>query len=138
MATVATIGLWKFAHATVGAPTTYVDLEEVTDVSGVGVSAEEVDVTNFDSPAGTKEFIAGLKEGQEVSVECNYIPAATEQDSLMDQVDAGVNISFQATYNATQTFTFTGSPKGYTITPSTTDANKISFTIKISGDITRA
>jgi hypothetical protein len=119
----------------------YTAVEEVFSVSGLGKTNQQVDVTNFDSPAGTMEYIAGLADGEEITVEANYLPAGTQQIAMMAAVDAGANRKFQVTYtkvSPNKTFTFTGTPLSYKIVPSATDKNTIQFTVKVSGDITRA
>lgn len=141
MATQANIGRWKFRKATTGSPATFNDLEEVYEIGGIGVSGETMDVTNFDSPPGYKEFIPGLKEGEEVTVSCRFIPAATHQNAMRAAVETGTNIQFQVAYvgvSPEKTWTFAGSPLGYTEGPSATEANSVTFRVKISGDISRA
>jgi predicted secreted protein len=139
MATSANISKFKFKKATTGSPATYNDVEEVMSISGVGKNNELVDVTNFDSPAGTKEYIAGLADGSEISVECNYVPAATHQAAMISSVDAGETINFQVSYTGSspdETWSFAGVCLGWELQPSPTEQNKIVFTVKISGDIT--
>jgi hypothetical protein len=85
------------------------------------------------------EYIAGLSDGQEVTVECNYIPGATQQTAMVSAVDAQANRSFRASYigsSPEELFTFVGVPLSWVVTPSPTEQNTISFTVKISGDIT--
>jgi hypothetical protein len=130
MATAATIG--KFAITHDGA-----NIEEVLSVGGVGKTNDLIDVTNFDSAAGTKEYIAGLADGSEVSIECNYLESAAGQTALVADVDAQATAAFVLTYNSAVTYTFNAACMGYQITPSVSEQNKISFTIKISGDITK-
>jgi len=129
--TAATIGKWAFTHAATA-------VEEVLDVSGLGVSNNLVDVTNFDSPAGTMEYIAGLADGTEFTVQCNRLEAGTGQNALIADVDAGATAAFTLVYDSTGTRSFNGVCMGYTEEPSTSEQNKISFTIKVSGNITRA
>ena len=87
--TSATISNWQFEVGTADSPQVLTSIEEVYSVSGVGKQNELIDVTNFDSPTGTKEFIAGLAEGSEITVEANYIPDATHQPVVMTAVDNG-------------------------------------------------
>lgn len=137
--TQANISQWKFRKATVGSPATYNDVEEVFGISGLGKTNELIDVTNFDSPVGSKEFIAGLAEGDEITIECNFISGATEQEAMIAAINAGVNINFQVAYvgiSPEDTFSFAGVPLGWTVAPSPTQQNTITFTVKISGNIT--
>ena len=137
MATQATIGKWKVSVDVADTETpVFAEIEEVLSLSGMGASAATVEVTNFDSPELTKEFIPGLKEGASVSVECNYIHDAVVQLALHDGTAAD-NMPMQVTYNATdKTYSFRVAYEGWEITPSISDANKITFNFKISGDFT--
>lgn len=129
MATAANIGKWAL---TVDA----VALEEILSVSGMGQSNDVIEVTNFDSPANTKEYIPGLADGSEISIECNYLPAGTGQLALQASVDAGDSVAVVMTYDTTTaTYTFAAAAQGWTINPSISDQNRIEFTLKISGDI---
>lgn len=137
--TAANISKFKVKKATVGSPATFNDIEEVLSVSGVGKLAEQIEVTNFDSPDGEKEFIAGLAEGQDVEIEANYVPNATHQNALIDDVENGRTVNFQVVYigsSPDETFAFAGVCLGWQIVPSATEQNKIQFTVKITGSIT--
>ncbi len=139
--TVATISGWSFAVDDAASPPVSTALEQVTDISGLGVTNDLVEHTNFDSPSDTKEFTAGLAEGDEFTVECNYVPSATGQEMVMTAVDSGATRAFLASYTkVSPDKTFSGSVVclGYTPVPSVGDINKISFTFKITGAVTRA
>ena len=116
-------------------------LEEVKSVSGFGKTNELVDVTNFSSPNNTKEYIAGLADGAEISVECNKLnTGATVQNQLIADVDAQESARFiRITWTdgtTSKTYSFNVVCLSYTYAPSIADANKISYTLKITGDIT--
>jgi len=139
MATSANISRWKFRKATTASPAAYDDIEEVFSISGLGKTNELIDVTNFDSPVGTKEFIAGLADGEEITVECNFVQAAVVQTAMKVAVNTGTNINFQIAYigvSPEETFSFVGTPLSWVVTPSPTQQNTMTFTVKISGDIT--
>lgn len=130
MATAATIAGWTITADAVA-------IEEVLSVSGLGKTNDTIEVTNFDSPAGTKEYIAGLADGAEITVECNYIAAGAGQLAARASVDAGSNVAIVMTYAATtEIFTFQAAAQGWSISPSTSDQNRCEFVFKISGDIT--
>lgn len=136
--TQANIGYFKFRLGNGSSPETFADIEEAISISGVGKTREQVDVTNFDS-AGNREFIPGLADGNEVSVECNYIPNATQQAAMIAAVEAGTNKNFQVAYTAIspeEVWQFAASPLRWEIVPSVDGQNMIMFTVKISGDIT--
>ena len=58
------------------APTTpvFTAIANVTNLSGPEIERETYDVTSHDSVDGWREFVGGLKDGGEVSVELNYDP----------------------------------------------------------------
>jgi predicted secreted protein len=60
-------------------------LANVTSVSGPEIEREAYDVTAHDSPDGWREFIGGLKDGGEVSIEVNYDPRV--HDDLVADFD---------------------------------------------------
>lgn len=113
-------------------------IEEVVSISGLGKTKPLVDTTNFDSAA--REYIAGLADGQEITLECNYLPGGTNQQALVNDVDTDVasrNFEILITDGTTpKTYAFAVVPLSYVITPSPDDKNMISFTLKITGDIT--
>jgi hypothetical protein len=136
----ATIGGFVFRLGTTGSPLTYNAIEEVFAITGLGKVRELVDATHFAS-GGNREYIAGLSDGVEITVECNYVPGATRQGDMIAAVNTGDNRLFQVAETLESpetTYTFTGTPLSWTINPSVDDRNTLSFTVKISGDITVA
>ena len=138
--TQANIGNWKLKLGDEASPEAFTAIEEVFEVGGLGKTNNLVDATNFDSPAGTMEYIAGLADGSEIAVTANYIPGAVQQGELISAVDNRENRNFEMSYDdggsPSETFGFTATCIGWQIVPSVTDRNQIQFTIKISGDIT--
>lgn len=125
----------------VGSPTSFSELCEIKDVSGIGKTNSLVDVTSFCSPAGVRQFIAGLAEGNEITMIGNLLTNDTNQDSLMDSVDSGSNREFQIVFDDgsnTITLTFEAVCLSWEMTPSFDDANGVTFGLKVSGDITRS
>ena len=119
-------------------PGTYNTLEEVTSVGGLGVTNDLVEVTNFDSNK-VKEYIAALSDGSEVSLECNHLldPAANVvQTQLIGHVLSKdtINMWFSFTDGTTtQDLDLMMVCLNYTVTPSVSDASKLSFSVKITG-----
>lgn len=61
-------------------------IANVTNIGGPDRSRETIDVTAHDSPDGWMEFIGGLKDGGEISVDLNYDPRETTHE-LDDDFD---------------------------------------------------
>jgi hypothetical protein len=62
-----------------GSPEEFAEMGEVGDFEE-GDSIELVEVTNHQSPNNRREYIAGLKDGAEMSFPVNYIPADPTHD----------------------------------------------------------
>ncbi|GGV80491.1 MULTISPECIES: phage tail tube protein [Streptomyces] len=62
-------------------PEVFTAIANVTSVKGPEIERETYDVTAHDSPDGWREFIGGLKDGGEVTLNVNYDPR--EHDTLI-------------------------------------------------------
>jgi hypothetical protein len=136
--TQANISQFALQLGNAASPEVFATIEEVLSLSGFGKTNELIDVTNFDSGL-VKEYIAGLADGAEITVEANYYQAATQQAALRSAVDLGATRNFQLINQVPspdETFSFAAVCLSWTIEPSPTEQNRISFTLKITGDIT--
>lgn len=109
---------------------------QVTGFSGLGKTNPLLDVTTFDSAA--KEFIAGLADGKQVTLDAIYLPGNAQQTGLIDDVDNGVNRNFEVEITdgtTTKTFSVTFTCLDWELKPAYEDKNTISFVLKISGAI---
>lgn len=136
--TAASIGNWTLKVGTNASPEVLTSVEEVLDVSEFGAENELIDVTNWDTTVGEKEYIGGLADGTEFTVECNFVTGTTHQSAL--RADKGSTRTFELKYNGSTTITFTGTAVnlGWKNLPSTSEQNKVSFSFKVSGGITEA
>lgn len=136
--TLATISNFKLQLGNAASPEVFADIEEVLAVTGFGKSNNLLDVTNFDSPAGTMEYIAGLADGAEMNISANYVNG-TQQLALKSAVDAQATRNFRivnSNQSPAEQFSFAAVCKDWNIEPSATDQNQISYVLKITGDIT--
>lgn len=77
----------QFRRATTLVPgTVFETIANVTSVGGPERTRETIDVTAHDSPDQWMEFIGGLKDGGEISLDINYDPGETTHD-LDDDFD---------------------------------------------------
>ncbi len=77
----------QFRRATTITPgNVFETIANVTNVGGPERTRETIDVTSHDSPDGWMEFIGGLKDGGEISLDINYDPAEATHD-LDDDFD---------------------------------------------------
>jgi predicted secreted protein len=71
--------LLKFGNA--ASPEVFTTLAEVVNITGPGMARELPDATHMQSPSGWREFIGGLKDAGEITVECNHLPNHATQDA---------------------------------------------------------
>ena len=97
-----------------GSPTeTFTDFgAEVTSITPPGYSRDALDATHMASPDKFREYIAGLMDAGEVSMDLNYVPStgdafvaaliAGKQNYQIDFSDANVTFTFSAICTAYQ------------------------------------
>jgi predicted secreted protein len=79
----------QFRRATTLSPgNVFETVANVTNVGGPARTRETIDVTAHDSPDQWMEFIGGLKDGGEISLDINYDPAELTHDLDDDFDDA--------------------------------------------------
>jgi predicted secreted protein len=67
-----------------------VDIAELTSISGPTETMGPIDVTSHDSPDTYREFVAGLRDGGDISFEGNFIKGdATGQIAMHTDFQAG-------------------------------------------------
>jgi len=57
-----------------GTPETFTGVAEVHDINGPGISLDMIERTHHLSPEATKEYIAGLKDLDQISFEVGFLP----------------------------------------------------------------
>ena len=123
-------------------PITYSQLEEVTSGVQVGETAPLIDVSHFQSTS--REYIAGLEDGDEFSLECNAVmasPAVQQTFIALKGQTRTLRVTATSTRvspNLVKTYTFSAVFLGWGLTPNVGEADKLTFSFKISGGVTRA
>jgi predicted secreted protein len=117
---------------------TFATIAELTDISGPSLEADELDVTSHDSPSGYREFIQGLKDAGEVSIEGNFLPTNTTQNDVLSDYQSGVVRNFQLVFpdTATTTWEFSAIVTAFEPTAPVEDVLTFSATLKITGEPT--
>jgi predicted secreted protein len=90
----------KLKRSDMATPTaSFVELANVTSVSGPEIERETYDVTAHDSLNGWREFIGGLKDGGEVSLNVNYDPR--KHDVLVSDFEDTLPRDYKLTFPRT-------------------------------------
>lgn len=80
-------------------PEVFATIGNVTSVSGPEIERETYDITAHDSVDGWREFIGGLKDAGEVSIEVNYDP--TKHDDLIGDFEDTEARTYQMVFPGT-------------------------------------
>lgn len=68
-------------------PEVWTTLAEVVSITPPNMSRDSIDASHSQSPDGWREFIAGLKDGGEVSVELNFVPGGATYLALLAELN---------------------------------------------------
>lgn len=116
--------------------TTSTPVAGLTSIGGLELSADSIDVTTLDSEGGYREFIAGLKDAGEVSLEGYLNPKTGKgQKELYDLFESGdvedFIIEFPSDLGAS--WEFKGVVTGFSTSADLEDPLSFSATIQVSG-----
>lgn len=64
-------------------PDVYTTIGEQASVTPFAIAVDSVDASHEESPSAWREFIPGLKDGGEVSLEIHYVPGGTAEATLL-------------------------------------------------------
>jgi len=115
---------------------TYVDVAEVTSITWPGYSRDAIDATNMASPDQFREYIPGLMDAGEVTIEMNYVP--NHADVIIAALTAATAGQFKITAANGANVVFTAIVTAYQPQAPVDDKMTASATFKITGKPTWA
>jgi hypothetical protein len=131
------VGQMFFERGTDDSPPQYDRVCQVFSIGGVGESNELIDATTFCS-LGSREYIGGLADGSEITLEGNY----EKGNNILQQIIADVKARrvgpvrvVVGTDSPQEALVFDALALAWTINPSVDNRNTISFTYKITGPV---
>lgn len=134
------VGKIYFERGDNGSPTAFTRICSVFSISGFGKTNSLEDVTTFCSD-GEREYVPGLADGSEFTIEANYIQGDSNLGQLITDVETRAVREYRLVVEnsaPSATFTFHAVPLSWELAPSVDAKNTISFGFKVSGGITRA
>lgn len=113
----------------------FVDLAEVTDITPPSDSVDLIDATHMASPDGRREFIAGLSDPGECSIEMNFVASSPADTRLRALRASRAAVQCRITFPNAATWTFDGILTGYEVTVPVADKQTASVTFKVTGSV---
>lgn len=129
-------------ETTIGAsPIAYTVLAEVLDIPELPHTREFVEATNQDSLNQTREYIAGLIDAEEFTVQCNQIAQDATQAAVWAMFNTGAARSWrvrEATESPEITWTFDAIVAAFNPSFPLGDKKVLSITLRRTGPTARA
>lgn len=122
----------RFEIATSESPT-FVDVAEVTSISGPSIARDAIDATHNRSTDGWREFIGGLKDGGEVSFEFQFDPGSTTSRLLLNQFESNAANDYRLVFPDGSMFVFDALMTGCELDDPIDDKMTGSATFKVTG-----
>ena len=142
MTTIAVIGYGTLLKKGDGAsPEVFTTVAAVTSIGGPNLQADDIEVTDMESPSGYKEYISGLKDGGTVDFEINFNPTNSTHTGLFDDQVAGTSRNWKIVFPSSvsnMTFSFAGTVKTFNLNTDPNTQLSASISIKVSGAPTLA
>lgn len=107
----------------------------LTEIKGIDMSQDTMDVTTLDTSSGYKTNITGWKDGGEVSISGFFVPGDSGQAAMISGYDAGTEDTYVITFPSAMavTWTFTGLITKITTGIGLSDPVSFDATIKVNG-----
>jgi predicted secreted protein len=109
---------------------------ELSEIGGLDLSADTIDVTALDSTGGYRSFIGGFKDAGEVSLSGFFNPGDLGQAALYNDFLSGVTDNFTILFPFGASWTFAGVITGFKTSAALEDAISFEATVKVSGQPT--
>ena len=114
----------------------WVDVANITNISGPDASRETIDTTTLDSVGGYREFIPSLRDAGSISLSMNFKRDTYEQMKNDFESDVLQNYEIMLPDADNTTFEFEGMVTELPLDVPLDDKISADVTIKISGEIT--
>lgn len=118
-------------------PEVFTKVAEITgDIEGPGLSRDMQQATHMESPDAYHEYIAGLKDGETVEFEANFISENTSQEGLLAIFESGVRRNWQVEltqYSPSAVLEFAGVVQNFNYAFPLEGPMQISVSIKVTG-----
>lgn len=112
-------------------------IAEVKSIGDVGPEAEMIDVTNFDSASGIREFIPGLIDTGSLQIEMNFLPGNSTQQGLRTNLTGRTSATYSIVWTDTgETWSFSAYVESFKAKGAVAESLGATVTFKLTGAIT--
>ncbi len=111
----------------------YTTLAEVTGVTPPNLSRDTVDATHMESPERYREFISGLRDGDEVSIEMNFVPGGAAMTALLADFHNDAAVGYKIVFPNAVEWTFSAFITSFNPEAPLDDKMTLAPTFKITG-----
>lgn len=129
----ASIGYGTLYEASIDGGTTWTALAEVFNMTPPAASVDVHDATHMQSPDATREFIAGLIDPGELSLEMNFIPGSSGDVYIQARRAARVKFKSRITFPNAVKWTFNTFVTNYESAVPNDDKMTSTMTCKVTG-----
>ncbi len=127
----------KFQRSDTGTSSgSYSDIAEINSITGPDKSRATIDVTSLDSTGGYREFIAGFRDGGEVTLQMNF--TRNTYDDMNDDFESDSLVDYRLVMSdaSKTTFDFKALVTAIGLAIPLDDKITAPVTLKISGQVT--
>lgn len=112
----------------------FVEVAEVINITPPGGTSDRVDATHMKSPGRRREYISGLIDSGEASLEINWVPGGPTDEILRGLLTSGAVVQHQIEFPNGVTCTYDASITGFEKTLPIDDRMTATITVAPSGD----
>lgn len=117
----------------------WVSLGLITNITPPSDTVDQIEITHMASPGRKKQYIAGLSDPGEMSLDLNYMPGAGTDTFIVDWRRSGETRESRIKYPATASLVDTFPTFVSSYAPAIPAADKMTVTLglKVAGDVVR-
>jgi predicted secreted protein len=121
---------------TTATPAAFVEIAEVIGVTPGEASTDRVEATHMKSAGRRREYIAGLIDSGEASLEINWVPGGPTDELLRRLFNSGDTVEHRITFPNDARVTFDAQITGFSKVIPIDDRMTATVTVSVSGDET--
>lgn len=106
---------------------------QVNSISGPGLARDTIDVTDMDSTERWREFVGGLKDGGEVSLDVSFDPDHADVTNWLADINTDTAGYYQIVFPDTTSWGFSALMTGFEPSDPMEDKMTATVTYKITG-----